>query len=279
MPSFDSPDVHLRRLLEDNGIELNSLRPARGGLEHHLFVVHLADGSVRIGKVPRHGYVDPHWPERRPLQSLRTEAQAVGLVAQRCGDILQVPTPYQLLGGDPPGALMGVVPGSPPEQTLLKRGMDLRLLQRVCNELGRVLAQLHRVRRPDDPGDIPDLPGADLADARLLHMDFHLGNVLGDMQLGFGWKCRGVVDWTCAHWGPREADVGEMGASLFATNPDLLDEFMAGYRSATGVGLRRSLVLDALVAELERRLRDDPPDEPRIHNLWVARVEEWSRQI
>lgn len=279
MQAADPPDVVLRRLLADNGVAFKSLRPARGGMEHHLFHVHLDDGQVRYAKVPREAYRDPHWPDRTPQRSLEIEAAAVALVADKCRDSVAVATPYQLLQGDPPGAMMGVVPGAPPELTVLKGAVDLRLLQRICSEMGSVLAELHRVRRPADPGPIPDLPGADLTDARLLHMDFHLGNVLGNMKLGFGWKCTGVVDWTCAHWGPREADVAEMGASLFATNPSLLDDFLIGYRTRTGVALRRHLVLDTLVAELERRLRDDPPGEPRIHNLWIARVEEWSRQI
>lgn len=279
MTEYLPPDARLRLLLEDNGVAFKSLRLARGGLEHHLYHVHLDDGSVCFGKVPRDGYVDPHWPEKRADHALRIERQAIGLIAARCGADLSVPTPYTVLDGNPPGALMGVVPGSTPEHLLVTRGMDLRLLRRIVHEMGRVLAILHRVKRPEDPGDIPDLPGADLEDARLLHMDYHMGNVLGALQLGFGWQCRGVVDWTCAHWGPREADVGEMGASLFATNPDLLDEFLAGYRTSTGIGMRRERVLDFLVAELERRLRDDPPKDVRIQNLWVARVEEWSRQV
>ena len=221
---------------------------------------------------------DPHWPERDPRQALLIEQEAVAHIVARCGATLGVPQPYRFLDGDPPGALLGVVPGSPPEQTLHRRGMDMRLLGSICTEMGAMLADVHRVRRPADPGQIPDLPGGPWNDPRLLHMDFHLGNVVGNFQLGFGWKLCGVLDWTCAHWGPREADVGELGASLFATNPALLDDFLAGYRARTGVRLNRSLVLDFLVAELERRLRDDPPEEDTIRNLWIARVEEWSRQ-
>ncbi|RME23867.1 MAG: aminoglycoside phosphotransferase family protein [Deltaproteobacteria bacterium] len=272
-----APDAQLRLLLQRHGICGATLRPARGGLEHHLFHVHLPGGSAWFGKVPRAGYRDPHWPDRDPRQALLVEDAALSHIASRCGAVGWIPRPYRFLDGDPPGALLGVVPGSPPEHTLLRRGMDLRLVASICTEMGAMLAEIHRVRRPTDPGRIPDLPGGPWPDPRLLHMDYHLGNVLGSFRLGFGWKLSGVVDWTCAHWGPREADVGELGASLFATNPAFLDDFLAGYRSRTGVGLNRSLVFDFLVAELERRLRDDSPDEPTIRNLWLARIDEWSR--
>lgn len=275
----ESPDAILRRLLRENDVEVQSVRPARGGMEHHLFHVVLADGQVRYGKVPVDGYVDPKWPGRDPLSSLCAEAEAIALVAEKCREGLGVPQPYQILLGEPPGALMGVLPGGAPEQILLKKGMDLRLLRAICHEMGRMLADIHRVKRPADGSVIPDLPGADLTDARLLHMDFHMGNVVGTLQLGFGWRLSGIVDWTCAHWGPREQDVAEMGASLFATNPDMLDEFLLGYKSRTGIGMNRPRVLDVLVLELERRLRDDPPTESRIRNAWGARVEEWSREI
>lgn len=275
----DPPDEVMRQLLVRSGVSVQSVRTARSGREHHLFHVVLTDGTVRMGKVPRADWFDPHWPGRVPMLALATEAHAIALVSAKVAGFPAVPEPYQLLPGDPPGALMGVVAGTPPEATLFKHGMDPRTLRMVCAEMGRMMAEIHRVRRPDSPGIIPDLPGVDLSDARLLHMDFHLGNVLGHFQLGQGWKLVGIVDWTCAHWGPREADMGELGASLFATNPEMLDDFLVGYRQRSGIALSRSRVLDVIVTELERRLRDDPPQEPRIHNLYVARVEEWSREI
>lgn len=275
----DAPDQQMRQLLVSNGLAVQSLRPARSGREHHLFHVVLIDGSVWMAKFPRADWHDPHWPDRDPMRALAAEAEAIRLLRARDESFPLVPHPYHLLPGDPPGAIMGVVPGNPPEQALFKHGMEVRTLRAVCLEMGRMLASIHRVRRPDRPGLIPDLPGADPAQARLLHMDFHLGNVLGHLQLGQGFRLVGVVDWTCARWGPREADLAEMGASLFATNPELLDDFLLGYRQASGIVLSMPRVLDVLVGELERRLRDDPPEEPRIRNLFVARVEEWSRQV
>ncbi|MCB9781151.1 MAG: aminoglycoside phosphotransferase family protein [Alphaproteobacteria bacterium] len=275
------PAELLRQRLREHGLEASSVRPARSGLEHHLFHVVLSDGAVRLGKVPKGQMtLDPHWPDRTSIAGLRAEAEAIALGQAKLRGTPQLPEPYLLMEGDLPAALMGVIPGVPPEESLLKRGMDHRTLRAVCVEMGRMLAELHRVKKPTDaPTVIPDLPGQDCSDPRLLHMDFHLGNVLGNFQLGQGWRLNGVCDWTSAHWGPREADVGELGASLFATNPDLLDDFLMGYRQRSGIVLNYSRVLDVLVSELERRLRDDPPDEPRIKNAWYARVEEWSRQI
>ncbi len=278
-PRSVTPEEHLRRLLSDHGLTGATLRPARSqGQEHHLFHVTLASGEVRMAKVPRADYLDPHWPDRSPYDRLLIEGEAIALLQARCGDALGIPIPFEFLDGDPPGALMGVVPGQPPEQTLMRSGMDLRMLGAICHEMGATLAEIHRVRRPDLVGFIPDLPGVECDDPRLLHMDFHLGNVLGTFQLGFGWQLTGVLDWTCAHWGPREADLGELGASLFATNPQLLDDLILGYRSRTGVRLDHDLVMHFLVEELKRRLHYDPPDDEAITNLWVARIEEWSGQ-
>lgn len=273
------PEEVMRQLLAANGLAVQTLRAARSGREHHLFQVVLIDGSVWMAKVPRSDWKDPHWPDRTPIHALAIEAAAIGHIVAKGEAFPAVPQPYHLLPGDPPGAIMGLVAGSPPEQTLFKHGMEVRTLRNVCVEMGRMLAAIHRIRRPEKPGVIPDLPGHDLSDARLLHLDFHLGNVLGHLQLGQGFRLVGVVDWTCAHWGPREADLGELGASLFATNPELLDDFLLGYRQASGIVLSYPKVLDVLVTELERRLRSDPPTEPRIYNLFVARVEEWSRQV
>lgn len=269
----------MRALLQANGFAVNSLRPGRSGLEHHLFYVKLADGRLCVAKIARQDYQDSHWPDRDPTQALAAECQAIARVQSKVADFPMVPQPYHLLAGDPPGALMGLVPGQPPEVTLIRHGMDVRSLRMICAEMGRMLAEIHRVHRPGDPGAIPDLPGAACDDPRLLHMDFHLGNVLGHFQLGLGWKLVGIVDWTCAHWGPREADLAELGASLFATNPDLLDDFLVGYRQRSGVFLSRPRVLQVLITELERRLRDEPPQDPKIYNRYVARIEGWSGQV
>jgi len=274
-----SAGAHLRSLLALRGMGAVSVRPARSGLEHELFHVVLSDGQVRLGKVPRPDYRDPHWPDRRAHASLLAEEEAVGRVSLKSGRWLKVPEPYLFLEGDPPGALMGIVPGVAPEVPLFRHGLDPRTLRAICAEMGRMMAEVHRVRRPEGDTAIPDLPGADLGDARLLHMDFHLGNVLGHFQLGQGWKLEGIVDWTCVHWGPREADLAELGASIFATNPDLLDDFLLGYRQRSGLNLDRSRVLDVLVTELDRRMREDPPVDTTIRNAYTARLEEWSREI
>jgi hypothetical protein len=70
--------------------------------------------------------------------------------------------------------------------------------------------------------------------ARLLHMDFHLGNVLGSMRTGGRWMPGGVIDWTWAKWGPREADFSEMGVSVCLTNPWAMEPMLVGYREISG---------------------------------------------
>jgi hypothetical protein len=171
---------------------------------------------------------------------------------------------------------MEMLPGSPPELLALRGRLDAATLHHICFMMGELLASIHAVRRPEGPSPIRDLPGADPARARLLHMDFHLGNVMGALQLGQRWRPLGVIDWTCCHWGPREADMAEMGVSVFATNPSCLDPFLGGYRKGSGLALDPRQVRAWIGREMVRRLAVDPPTEETVRNLWLARVEEWA---
>lgn len=238
--------------------------------------VHLDNGAHALLKVARPGGAqDPWWPDRTPLGALQAEHAALALVRG-----VPVPRTHHVLPpverGDLPGALMSILPGDPPERTLQAGRMDRKLLEEICLEMGRTLAAIHRVKRPEDPGAITDLPDIDPARARLLHMDFHLGNVLGQRRLGGGWETTGVVDWTCCHWGPRERDFAEMGTSVFATNPWCLDPFLAGYNQGSGLRMPKDLVQGVIGKDLRRRLAADPPEQETVRNLWAARIAEWA---
>lgn len=221
-------------------------------------------------KLPRvNAMPDPHWPGRSALHALAAEAEAVELVIG-----VQVARPIRLLFGDPPASLQPHLPGLTPELASLRRGLGREELTAIVMEMGRVMAGIHRVRRPSGPSAISDIPGADPESARLLHMDFHLGNILGRARLG-GFAITGVVDWTCCHWGPRELDFAEMGTSVFATNPWALHPFLVGYRNGSGMILDESHIRRVIAADLRRRLESDQPDNPEILRLWTARIHEW----
>ena len=120
---------------------------------------------------------------------------------------------------------------------------------------------------------LPDLPGIDPLNARLLHLDFHLGNVLIRPALGTRYAVTGVVDWTCARWGPPEADVFEMQVSVFALNPRARDAFVAGYRRESGRAMDLKEVEWRAALEIRRRLVEDPPEDPVLSRRWKDWVE------
>jgi hypothetical protein len=172
---------------------------------------------------------------------------------------------------------MGIVPGVTPEDVYRRGLMDRTLLEAVSLEMGRLLARIHDAKMPPvtEPTTIPLLMGADPDKARLLHMDFHLGNVLGSMRTGGRWIPGGVIDWTWAKWGPREADFTEMGVSVCVTNPWAMEPMLHGYREVSGLTLEASRIFPWVRAELERRLVSEPPVEAE-KALWLQRIDEWS---
>jgi GNAT superfamily N-acetyltransferase len=262
---------YARELLDRAGILYSDLVRARDGREHHLFRLVVDRDALRVLKFARgDGIGDPFWPDRTPLQALEAEREALAVARG-----VRVPGHYLILPGDPPGALMEMLPGTPPEQLALRGRLDPDTLANICHMMGELLATIHSVRRPAGPSAIRDLPGVEIENARLLHMDFHLGNVVGTLQLGQRWRPLGVIDWTCCHWGPREADMAEMGVSVFATNPSAFDAFLAGYRKSSGQAQDPRVVKSWIGRELLRRMEHDPPTEESVRNLWRARIDEW----
>lgn len=220
-------------------------------------------------KIPRaDGLRDPFDPSRSSVERLMCEAVAV-----RAARGVPVPGSYEVHPTDPPAATMDILPGMTAEQALERGQLDEAALLRVCLQMGRALAGLHSVRRTGDGGLLPDLEVTEGGNARLLHLDFHLGNVLGRPKLGAGWEITGVVDWTCARWGPPEADFVEMQVSVFIRNPRARDAFVAGYRQVAARAVNLEEVERRAAAEIRRRLLDDPDEGGPTRGYWLAFAE------
>lgn len=261
------PDETARDLLGQLGHPNAQCIAARDGREHHLFRIWLPEGE-RLLKFPRRDALhDPYDPWRPPAERLRAEAWVVG---ERHG--VAVPDPYTIYDTNPICAVMGVLPGTTAEIAYERGQLDHEMLVNVCLQMGRTLADIHRKKRPPEGGGVPDLVGMDPATARLLHLDYHLGNVLGRPKLGMGWQILGVVDWTCARWGPVEADLVEMQVSVFVTNPRAKDAFIAGYRQTSGRMIDVAEVERRASLEIQRRLEEDDAPTDELRRRW----EDWA---
>lgn len=253
-----------RGLLEQLGYGGARCIPARDGLEHHLFRVSLPEGE-RLLKFPRpDGLPDPFDAERAAEARLQAEAWAIGFALG-----VAVPPHYACHRTTPVCATMGIVPGISAELAFERGQLDEAGLLAVCLEMGKMLAVVHGRKRPADGGGLPDLPGADIATARMLHLDYHLGNILIRPALGAGWQLTGVVDWTCARWGPPEADLVEMQVSVWVSNPRARDAFIAGYRKVTPRLIDITDVEERAKIEIWRRLADDPPADEQLGRRWA----------
>lgn len=244
------------------------------GTQHVLYRVLASDRRQFILKIARVGLPlgDVFNPARLHLSGLRAEARAVELARN-----ITTPKPIRLISTDPPAVLMPFVAGESGQRLWDTRRMDVAGLRSLCFAMGRGLAGVHSRKRPADPGEIPDLPGCDPSSARLLHMDYHLGNVqvVPDRRRG-GFKVNGVVDWVLCRWGPREADMVEMAVSVFRQIPGTRDAFMGGYRSAGGLPLDRQVEYYWIRRELERRVAD--PEHPAEHRAtWQKWLDEIQR--
>lgn len=268
------PERIAARLALELGLDPRVVR-ARDGREHHLFRVVTPEGffgaedpgGERLLKFPRvDALPDPFDAHRGSNERLRAEAEVLGRVRG-----VGVPTPYRIFDTDPLCAVMGILPGTTAEIAYEKGQLDEQALIGVTLQMGRTLAAIHSVRRPEVPGGIPDLADSEPQYARLLHLDYHLGNVIGRPQLAAGWTISGVVDWTCARWGPVEADLVEMQVSVFVMNPRARDAFVAGYRQSSGRAIDMAAVEDRAAWEIRRRLVVDRPASEELARRW----EDW----
>ncbi len=263
----------IEQVLARQGKRAKLIQEAWGGREHHVCKVLLDDGDAYVAKVPRRdGYRPIHWPKSGPLRPLRAEAEAIDRLRH-----VPVAKPSVIFEGDPPFALQPMLPGRPPERELMDGNVSKTSLEDLCLQMGKLLAAIHRTRFPglDTETHIPLKVGCVPENARLLHMDYHLGNVLALRDLRRGWRLTGVVDWTCCQWGPREDDFIELGASLFATNPWAFDPFLVGYSRGSGQRLDARNIKAHIGRELRRRLEDEPPESEQIVRLWDLRMRQW----
>lgn len=214
---------------------------------------------------------DPYDGARSAADRLRAEGRAIALARD-----VEVPEHYAVHETSPLCSTMAILPGTTAEIAYEGRQLDEDGLLSVCVQMGRTLGALHSRRRPSDAAEaaaLPDLPGIDPLNARLLHLDYHLGNVMIRPAIATRWAVTGVVDWTCARWGPPEADLVEMQVSVFVLNPRARDAFIAGYRKYCGRAIDIRAVEERARVEVRRRLVEDPPEDPVLAARWQDWVE------
>ena len=230
-------------LLGQAGIQVEGLQPQAGGAQHLLFKLTEPGAEQRLLKIPRRENLE----DRSAQQGLAAEAEAISRLRG-----VKLPEPYLLLDG---GAIMAHVPGQS-AWFLYKQGrLSLDGLPDLCFEMGRQLSAIHRCRKPADyQGAIPERPELLGATPRLVHGDYHLGNVQVVRDPRKGWTIGGVVDWVNCCWGPRELDFVELHLSVFRQLPGTREAFLGGYRAGGSLppDPHREKIL--LRTELHRRL-------------------------
>lgn len=210
-----------------------------------------------------------------------------------------IPAPEIVAVGPVPGGslaamAMHLMPGIPLSQALL-RAPDAATARSLGDAAGRMLARIHAIPAsslltagiwPGESGDsgswlawkpvtptvqrIAEDADTPAADWRLLHLDFHLENLLADPATG---AIAAVLDWTNARLGPPEADLARTRTVLETARllPDLppgadaildafTEGFVAGHAEVHGpadpVRLRATTAwaLDAQIADLTPKL-------------------------
>lgn len=236
-------------VLSRAGYASRQVQPAGTGSQHHLFVVELDDGPMRLLRLPRTELVE----RLRPV--LQAQAEAV----LRSSRLLPTAHPIELLPSidGPEASLEPILPGV--------RASDLRTddgagndLSRICIELGRALASLHEIRKHEDTLTMIRTVEVDGATEPpcLIHGDAHLGNLLVEPDPQRGWKITGVIDWSFCAWGPPEADLVEMAICEAEPRPHLGRVFYQSYVDAGGLPPREAVFHEVLVRELRRRLSE-----------------------
>jgi aminoglycoside phosphotransferase (APT) family kinase protein len=224
--------------------------------------VEVDDGPLQLLRMPREN------AESRLSPVLQSEAEAI----LRARNHVPVPYPSQLLPTvhEPEGALMPILQGQRAiELGQPGTGIDVT---RICIDLGRCLARLHTIRRRDgEPTVIRTiLPDATDDGARLLHGDAHLGNLLVGADEKRGWEITGIVDWSFCAWGPPEADLVEMAICEAEPRPHLGRVFYESYIESGGLPPREPVFCEALMRELQRRLREHAQaHDPEARDRWT----------
>lgn len=265
MPEIEDKEALLARacdVLRRSGRVVRQVQAAGEGSHHHLFVVELDDGPMQLLRLPR------HQAETRLSPVLQSEAEAI----LRARHHVPVPHPSVLLPTvhEPEAAIMPILPGER-AIALRERSADLDVT-RICIELGLSLARLHKIRRcVGEPTVIRTvLPDAAGPQPSLLHGDAHLGNLLVEQHAARGWTITGIVDWSFCAWGPPEADLVEMAICEAEPRPHLGRVFYESYINAGGLPPREPVFREALMRELQRRLREHVQShDPAARDRWT----------
>lgn len=266
-----SVESRARDLLERAGYHPLQIQPAGTGSQHHLLVVEVDDGPLRLLRMAREEFAERLQPK------LRAEAEAI----LRARAEIPVPHPLELIP-DPSAAeasLQPILPGQRASELRTHSGVNADLT-RICIDLGRTLARLHRVRRAaSDPTVIRTVLGEHALDGLcLLHGDAHLGNLLVEPHRERGWKITGVVDWSFAAWGPPELDLVEMAICEAESRPHLGRVFYEAYVRSGGLPPREDVFRVALIQELERRLQEHrQARDPQTRDCWTRWLDALNR--
>jgi aminoglycoside phosphotransferase (APT) family kinase protein len=243
--SDDSPTLRAHDLLRRSGLPALQIQPAGRGTHHHLFVVELDDGPMKLLRMPI---------TTETARFLPAEEEAI----RRCHERVPVPFPTVLVPSaqSPEGCIMPIVEGSR-AQELRRNGETGRRTPELCHLLGRILADLHRIEYPrHEPTHVPFLsPSFVTGNERLLHGDAHLGNLMVRTTPAGDFEATALIDWSFCHWGPTESDLVEMAITEAEHRPLLGRVFFEAYQEAGGPEPREHVFKWALVRELERRLK------------------------
>ncbi len=263
MEHAESVIERARDLLARAGYRARQIQPGGHGSHHHLLVVEIDDGPLRLLRMARLSLA------QQIIPVLQAEAEAV----DRAREAVPTPHPMELLPAPDraEACLMPILPGT--RATDLRRNEEASAdITRICIELGRRLARLHTLRRKaHEPSVIRTiLPESAGDEPCLLHGDAHLGNTLVERDDQRGWRISGLIDWSFCAWGPPEADLVEMAICEAEPRPHLGRVFYEAYVDAGGLPPREPVFRAALQRELQRRLREHRQAyEPEARDRWT----------
>lgn len=244
MNENESPLLRAHELLRRAGLPPLQIQGAGRGSNHHLFIIELDEGPLRLLRLPTESETAPN---------LRAEEEAI----RRAAATIPVPHPTLLVPSlhDPEASIQPIVAGTRAEDLRAEGELGPRVGQ-LIKLLGEQLAQLHRIEFPiHEPTYIPYLsPSFVTGNERLLHGDAHLGNLMVQTTAKGEFEVTALIDWSFCHWGPPESDLVEMAITEAEPRPELGQVFYQSYLEAGGHEPREHVFKWALVRELERRL-------------------------
>jgi aminoglycoside phosphotransferase (APT) family kinase protein len=240
----ESPLLRAHDLLRRSGLPPLQIQGAGGGSNHHLFVIELDEGPLRLMRLPA---------QRDSMPDLRAEEEAI----RRAASTIPVPFPTLLVPSlhRPEASIQPIVDGTRAEDMRAEGELGARVAS-LIRLLGTQLAHLHRIEFPvHEPTFIPYLsPSFVTGNERLLHGDAHLGNLMVRVDAKGEFEVTALIDWSFCHWGPPESDLVEMAITEAEPRPELGHVFYEAYLEAGGHEPREHVFKWALIRELERRL-------------------------